>query len=619
MTFVVAKKTFGLIVYCLTCSLHAGAADPTAPQQGTLLKEPDTPSHIQKQRADRVYWGDTHLHTSNSIDVSALRGVGGPELAYRFARGEKVTAVSRPEVSLKRPLDFLMVADHAEYMGLIPLLLADAPVLSSDPIGRKWREKSQTGLKGFYSVLREVHHSMNWATQQQLLESPLILKSVWEKNNAIADKFNEPGYFTAFIGYEWSSLPAGENLHRVVLFRDDASRSNKLLPFSKFDSSDPEDLWSHLEKYEKDTGGRVMAIPHNGNASNGRMFSNQTFTGGQITKEYAETRMRWEPLYEVTQFKGDGETHPKLSPNDAFADFETRDHGGLAPNTPKKEWMLKHEYARSALQLGIQIENNIQANPFKFGMIGSTDAHTALSVTREDNFFHQFTQPQPTHPLNYRNSASGLTAVWATENTREALFDAMQRKEVYATSGSRILVRLFAGWNFSANDLVRPDFAELGYARGVPMGGELKSAPQGKAPTFIVNALRDPDNANLDRIQVVKGWLDTQDNSQEQIYDIACSGGRSIILYQCDRPVGTTVDVEDASYLNTIGDPMLSAHWVDPDFDPNHMAVYYVRVLEIPKPRWSAYNQKRFGIDIAAGVRMVIQDRAYTSPVWYTP
>jgi hypothetical protein len=392
-----------------------------------------------------------------------------------------------------------------------------------------------------------------------------------------------------------------------------------------------------MANYEAKTGGQVLALAHNGNLSNGLMFSEKTFTGKPIDRAYAETRMRWEPIFEVTQIKGDGEAHPILSPDDEFADFETWDKANIASSVAKEEWMLKHEYARSALQLGLKLEAKTGVNPFKFGMIGSTDAHTSVATTREDNYFGKFSQTEPA-PERYKHYvikslvddklstlsseevASGLAGVWARENTREAIFDAMMRKEVYATTGSRILVRVFAGWDFKADEVERPDFAKRGYANGVPMGGDLTKAPAGKAPAFMIRALRDPDNANLDRIQVIKGWLDKSGKMQERIYDVAVSDGRKIGADgRCKTPVGNTTDVSDASYTNTIGDPLLTAHWVDPDFNPKQRAVYYVRVLEIPKPRWSAYDQKRFGIKMPDNVPMTVQDRAYTSPIWYTP
>jgi hypothetical protein len=476
--------------------------------------------------------------------------------------------------------------------------------------------------------------SLDIATGEPRFRDPKIERTVWDRVVDIASRYNEPGAFTAFNGYEYTPAPNGNNLHRVVIFRDGPDRAKQVLPFGGFDSPDPEDLWAFMARYEEQTGGQVLAIPHNPNLSNGVMFA-ETINGRRMSRDYAERRARWEPLLEVTQMKGDSETHPILSPVDEFADFATWDKGNIAGN-PKEDGVLKYEYARSALRLGLGLEDGLGVNPFKFGMIGSSDTHTSMSTTREDNFFgklpHYEPSPERTNQMLLRNletgevmisswesAASGLAAVWAHENTREALFDAMARKEVYATSGSRITVRVFAGWDFEAGELERQDFAEQGYTRGVPMGGDLRNAPRGEAPKLMIRTLRDPDNANLDRIQVIKGWLDAEGETHELIYDVACSDDRRIRNRRCERPVGNTVDVADASYTNTIGDPMLTAFWEDPAFDPNLRAFYYVRVIEIPKPRWTAYDAKFFNVDMPSEVPMTVQDRAYTSPIWYTP
>jgi hypothetical protein len=379
----------------------------------------------------------------------------------------------------------------------------------------------------------------------------------------------------------------------------------------------------------------VIAFAHNGNWSNGAMFSLTKRNGRRIDAAYAETRARWEPIYEVTQIKGDGETHPLLSPNDEFADFGTWDRTNVGGTVAKTEDMLPYEYARNALRLGLQQEERLGANPFKFGLIGSTDSHTSLVTTREDNFFGKNPSSEPsadrwshvfmkgeqegTTVYNWETLASGLAAVWARENTREAVWDAFKRKEVYATTGSRIAVRVFGGWDFSADEVERQDFADRGYANGVPMGGDLTAAPSGKSPSFMIRALRDPDNANLDRIQIIKGWLDSRGETRELVYDVSCADGRSIVERRCATSVGSTVEVADASYTNTIGDPLLTAHWVDPDFDPSLRAFYYIRVLEIPKPSWQAYDAKYYRVDMSDEVPMTVQDRAYTSPIWYTP
>ena len=624
--------------FALSLTLSVGslgfAQEFTVQKDETAYNEPDYSPFVDQHYPNRVYWGDTHLHTSNSPDAGLIGNTLGPDMAYRFARGEEITSSTNLRVQLNKPLDFLVVADHSEYLGLSPMLRTGDPALLADPTGKRWYDMFNAGSDQAYAAFREVVQSV--VEGQLLIKNDDVMRTVWERNNATADEFNEPGQFTAFIGYEWSSLPGGKNLHRVVIFRDDSGRANQVVPFSSIDSPDAENLWTYLADYQAKTGGQVLAIAHNGNGSNGLMFSDQTLDGRPLDRAYAETRMRWEPLYEVTQIKGDGEAHPTLSPNDEFADFENWDKGNLDGSEKKEDWMLKYEYARSALQLGLQHENKLGVNPFKFGMIGSTDAHTTLATTREDNYFGKFslTEPAPERYKHYviqslvdeklstfssEEGASGLAAVWARENTRESIFDAMKRKEVYATTGSRILVRVFAGWDFEEDEVERPDFAERGYSGGVPMGGDLTSAPAGKAPSFMIRALRDPDNANLDRVQIIKGWLDSDGNTHERIYDVACADGREIQGRRCERPVGSTVDVEDASYTNTIGDPLLTAHWIDPEFDPGQPAVYYVRVLEIPKPRWSAYDQKRFGIKMPDDVPMTVQDRAYTSPIWYTP
>ena len=627
-------KSVGFAAALALVAAGAQAQEFTIQPDEAVYDEPDYSPYVDMHFPNRVFWGDTHHHTSNSPDAGLVGNILGPDAAFRFARGEEVTASSGSRVKLLRPLDFLVVSDHAEYMGLPVLLNTGDPALLADPYGKTMYERFRAGPEEAYGAFREL---LEGVTQgKKLLDNKEIERTVWHRFGATADDFNDPGRFTAFIGFEWSSIPQGNNLHRVVVFRDGAERAAQVLPFSLFDSEDPEDLWRYLAAYEEKTGGQILAIPHNGNWSNGTMFSVKTFKGAPIDRRYAETRSRWEPLYEVTQIKGDGEAHPVLSPEDEFADFENWDKGNATGTVAKEDWMLQYEYGRSALKLGLKHEAELGVNPYKFGLIGSPDTHTSIATTREDNYFGKFTATEPA-PDRYKHYviqsltddslstfsseevASGLAAVWARENSREALFDAMKRKEVYATTGSRILVRVFGGWNFTADELERPDFAERGYSGGVPMGGDLTNAPAGKAPSFLIRTLRDPDNANLDRVQVIKGWTDANGETHERIYDVACADGRALRERRCEKPVGNTVDVANATYTNTIGDPLLTAHWVDPDFDPNQRAFYYVRVIEIPKPRWTAYDQKRFGIKMPDDVPMIVQDRAYTSPIWYTP
>ena len=590
--------------------------------------------YVDRTFPDQVYFGDTHLHTTYSPDAGLVGTTLDPEQAYRFARGEEVTSNTGQRVRLIRPLDFLVITDHAEYIGLAPMIRESSPVLLADPYGKWLHERFNAGREGRFEAFQAILHDAATATSR--FSSPDATRSIWEGFVELAESYNEPGRFTAFTGFEWSSTPSGNNLHRVVVFRDGADKTNQVIPFSLFDSEDPEDLWKYLAGYEAKTGGNALAIPHNGNLSNGLMFADRTFTGKKLSREYAQTRMRWEPIIEVTQIKGDGEAHPLLSPEDEFANFENWDVGNIDGSAAKEDRMLQHEYARSALKLGLKLGEKIGANPYKFGLSAATDSHTALATSRESNYFGKYsaTEPSPErlrHEVipaddpslavySFQELASGLTGVWARENTRGAIFDAMERKEVYATTGTRITVRVFAGWDFEPDDVRRPDFIDQGYTRGVPMGGDLTSAQRGRAPTFMIRALRDLDGANLDRIQIVKGWLDGRKELHERVYDVAVSDGRSISADgRCRTQVGNTVDVASASYTNTIGDPLLAAHWGDPDFDPSEHAFYYVRVLEIPTPRWTTYDAAFFGIDLPNGVPATIQDRAYTSPIWYTP
>ena len=592
-----------------------------------------------------VYFGDTHLHTSYSMDAGAFGNRLDPDAAYRFAKGEEVTASSGIPAKLQRPLDFLVVADHSDNMGFFPDLLAGKEHLLSDAKGKDWYDRVNAGKGG------EVAIEIIKLFSQGELKAPLLYSTqseayhtAWDNTVNAAEDHNQPGKFTAFIGYEWTSLIRGGNMHRVVIYRDDAIKSKQMVPFTATPpegSINPRDLWKWMDRYETTTGGRVLAIAHNGNLANGIMFPvDAQFDGTTLDKEYVSTRIQREPLYEVTQIKGDGETHPYLSADDEFADYETWAFGNLDLSTLKTDDMLAAEYAREALKNGLKLEQTLGTNPYKFGLIGSTDSHTSLATANESNYFGKASNMEPNpHRLDATfiagsgesiydrdTVASGLAAVWASENTREAIFDAMERKETYATTGSRMKVRTFGGWNFTEADLTRNDFAEYAYARGVPMGGDLKAEKPAAnaAPQFLIQTVKDPDGANLDRVQVIKGWLDQDGKTHEVIYDIACAGERKIVPHssggqRCDSPVGSTVDVTQASYTNTIGAANLNGFWQDPKFDPKQSAFYYTRVLEIPTPRWTTYDAVRFDKPLPKDVPAEQQDRAYTSPIWYTP
>ena len=591
--------------------------------------------YINRSFPQRVFWGDTHLHTTYSPDAGMVGNFNlGPADAYKFARGEQVEANNGMQAKLVRPLDFLVVADHSEYQGLMPLLRGGDPELLKNEVGKRWYNWFKEGPEGQYKVFIEFGEDLG--NNKGRIPFDTIARSTWDLMTETADEYNDPGKFTAFIGYEWTSTPDGNNLHRVVIFKDGADKAGQVVPFSSFDSADPEDLWANLANYESKTGGRVLAIPHNSNLSNGLMFDTKTLKGKPLTRDYAETRKRFEPLHEMTQMKGDSETHPKLSPQDEFADYETWDKANLIGSAAQTDAMLPGNYARSALKRGMKLEADIGANPYKHSFIGSTDSHTSLATAGENNYFGKASliEPGPERWKHFliksqtddsltttatETAASGLAAVWATDNTRASLFEAMKRRETYATTGPRMTVRVFAGWDFTSEDVHKANFAEHGYANGVPMGGDLTKAPKGKAPSLLIRALRDPDNANLDRVLIVKGWLDKDGKMHERIYDDACADGRAIRKRRCAKPVGNTVDVANATWTNTIGDSLLFAHWTDPDFDPNQRAFYYVRVLEIPTPRWTAYDAKVFGVKMPKEVPMVHQERAYTSAIWYTP
>ncbi len=580
----------------------------------------------------RVLWGDTHLHTAVSVDAGTMCRVG-QEDAFRFARGEEIATTYGLRAKLSRPLDFLVISDHAEMYGLMPQLLSGDPEILATPIGRKWYDGLKSGDNDkVFATAMEIVASLS--TKDAPIKSEKAVRNAWQAYTALADKYNEPGRFSAIIGWEYTTM-GGNNLHRNVLFRGNSSVANRTLPYSQFDSQNPEDLWRYLEKFEKETGAEVLAIPHNGNLSNGRMFSVETFDGKPYSKELALLRARFEPIVEVTQIKGDSEAHPALSPTDEFADYEKWDKANLTGTEVKKPGMFQAEYAREALKTGLLLERKLGVNPFKFGMIGSTDAHTAMAAVEEENFFGKHSgvepgphrwehvvieSPDPKYTVKgWQQAAAGYAGVWATENTREAIFDAMKRKETYATTGPRIVVRFFGGWDFTAEDAESRLPAGVGYAKGVPMGGDLRKSESSKAPNFLVAALKDSYSGNLDRIQIVKGWLDADNKTHEKVYDVAWSGDRKVGADGKVPAVGNTVDVAKATWKNTIGSPELATTWTDPDFDAKKPAFYYARVIEIPTPRWTAYEAVRYGIKMPPEVPMTTQERAYTSPIWYSP
>ena len=608
-------------------------------------------------RHTEVYFGDTHLHTSYSPDAY-LQGnrSADPDTAYRFAKGLPVVhPYHRAKIQIGTPLDFLVVAEHAEYMGVIPKLFEGDPMILNTENGKRFKSYIDDGQ--FVRVFSEFIASVNTNQPFPDLNSETIRRSMWTEIIDAAERHNDPGKFTSFIGWEWSSTPNGANLHRVVFQREGGDIAKKYLPFSAVDSDKPEELWSWLDETSKATDVNFVAIPHNQNISKGLMFPLADSDGKPISKAYAESRMRWETVVETTQIKGDSETHPILSPTDEFADFETYDHvieaGGGAEeksmfgeaflgelSEKDREYIEKHskrvaqvgDYTRTALMRGMAIEARIGINPYKFGLIGSTDSHSGMSSYEEDNFWgkmaldsipeHTFDSTKivvPPKSYGIDMGAAGLAAVWAEENTREALFDAFKRKETYATTGPLLRVRFFGGWEFVKEEAYSSKLAEIGYKKGVPMGSELSKAPKGKAPSFLISAIKDPKHANLDRIQVIKGWVDKDGMPHEKIYDIALSDGRKVGKDGKVKPVGNTVDLKTATWTDTIGDAQLASVWTDPDFDPAVSAFYYVRVLQIPTPRHSLYDAVALNRPHPEEYPATIQERAYTSPIWYTP
>ena len=580
-------------------ALPAAAQDAGAPTADVLSKVYTGKSYSPYARRgfpERPLWGDSHLHTVLSMDAGAFGNRLSPSVAYRFARGEEVVSSTGQAVRLSRPLDWLVIADHSDAMGLAAGLIAGRPDVMKSEQGRRWSEGVQAG--GEAAVAAAIDLVTNFA--QNTIDLELLAayspgskgyKNLWEKVVADAEAFNDPGHFTALIGFEWSSLIKGNNMHRVVIMRDGAVRARQVVPFTMTapqGSPNPRDLWKYLATYEEKTGGEVLAIPHNGNLSNGIMFPLEAqFDGRAFDEDYITQRAKWEPLVEATQTKGDGEAHPFLSPDDEFADYETWDVGNLVLTEAKTNDMLAGEYVRSGLKRGLAIESTLGTNPYKFGLIGSTDSHNSLADAEEDNFFGKLPSGEPSPErmtktfaktdlgqiMDWQVVASGLAAVWATENTRESIFDAMQRKEIYGTTGPRMAVRLFGGWDYSEQDLNSRQPAFVGYKKGVPMGSDLRVMPDGAvAPSFMVFALRDPIGANLDRIQIIKGWLDASGATQEKVYDVAWSGDRKPGANGKLPAVGDTVDVANANWTNTIGASELGTVWTDPDFDPKQKA-----------------------------------------------
>ncbi len=626
-----------------TESAYAQEHIPTEAQASGLYPGKTYSPYAKRSFPSHVYWGDTHLHTGLSLDAGLFGNTIGPEDAWKFARGEEIISSTGLPVKLGRPLDWMVLTDHTDLMGFAVDLQNGDPFVLTDPKGKEWFDGFQQGGAAAGKAAFDLITNFSQGTLPEKFlngysSGATRYDGVWERIIDAAEEANEPGEFTAFIGFEWTSVPKGFNLHRNVILRDNAVQAIQVSPPTTqppTGDTDPLFLWKWLEDYEARTGGTAMALAHNGNLSNGWMFpTTDTYHGGKVDEEYVRLRAKWEPHYEITQIKGDGEAHPSLSPDDEFADYETWDVGNLDITELKEPEMLAGEYAREALKRGLALEAKFGVNPYKFGVGGATDSHTSLATAEEDNFFGKSVSVEPSpdrigHPFvasplgridGYQIVASGYTGVWSVENTRRAIFDAIKRKETYATTGPRMLLRFFGGWDFNEDDVRSRVPAFAGYEKGVPMGGDMRPIPEGAtAPSFMILALRDPIGANLDRVQIVKGWLDADGETHEKVYDVAWSGGREPDANGKLPPVGNTVDLEAATWTNDIGASELHAIWKDPEFDSAQRAFYYARVLEIPTPRWVVYDKLRFGIDLPKGAELVGQERAYSSPIWYTP
>jgi hypothetical protein len=607
---------------------RAEASTAAAAQKGLYLPDPNRP------HPTRVLWGDQHLHTGWSVDAGVAGATLTPEDAVRFARGEHVKSNTGQDAKLERPLDWVAVTDHSDGMGTIPELRGGNPEFMADPTVKRWHDMMGQGPTQAMAATVELVRAQATRKMPAVLKDEKWVVSAWQKTVDIMEKYNEPGKFTAFIAYEWTSNAlTGENLHRNIIFRDGSDKTRALSPLTTWESGDPATLWPWLANYEATTGGRVLAIPHNGNLSNGRMFEEKQYDGNPLTKEWVEARARWEVLLELYQYKGQGESHPRLSPEDEFANFELWDTGNLAGLT-KQPGMVNTEYWREALKSGMRLQAQFGTNPFKLGAAAGTDSHTGLTAPEEDNWWgklassepnpdrwnHLFSKEQSYVRKDWTLTAAGRMGVWATANTRAAIWDAMKRRETYATTGPRMTLRFFGGYGFTPADARADRIVPVGYARGVPMGGDLKTARPGQVPEFLIAAMKDPLDANLDRVQVVKGWVDGNGQTHEKIYEVAWSDPAKRKLVNGKLPpVGDTVDVKTATYKNSIGAAQLVGRFKDPNFDPSQRAFYYIRVLQIPTPRWTAYDAVKYKVTMAPEVPMKLQERAVSSPIWYNP
>jgi hypothetical protein len=626
------RSTFFVLFVFLMVSCKQEGKTSEMPAEAT---EDASAANIPVNPLKEAYFGDTHVHTGWSFDAGLDGAILTPDDAYRFALGEEITSNTGTKTRLKRPYDWFLISDHSDGMGVINEVIDGNPEMMESEILAGWNKAFASGEEAQMAAAKsEVVVLQSTGKLPEQAMDPKWMASAWNKTIDAAEKFNQPGTFTTFTAYEWTvNAGGGDNLHRNIIYKEGGDQARDILPLTTFETQEPKKLWAWMANYEAKTGDKLLAIPHNGNMSNGRMYEEQQFDGTPMTKEWAEIRAKYERLMELFQYKGQSEAHPYLSPTDEFANYELWDRGNLVlkPKTSKEMW--KYEYYREGLKSGMRIGQELGANPFMYGANSGTDTHTGISSLDESEFYGKFKTVEPNNterwdfPLlegnndiykGWEMAASGVMGVWAESNTREAIWEAMYNRETFSTTGSRLKMRFFAGFGLSETDMVK-GMAQAGYDNGVPMGSVLAGSADTTAPGFLIHVVKDPQGANLDRIQVIKGWVDANGETQEMIYEVAWAGDRTLDAKGKLPAIGNTVNMETAAYTNDIGETELSTYWSDPDFDPALPSFYYVRVLEIPTPRWTLFDKIRHNLDLPDNVPLVHQERGVTSPIWYTP
>ena len=626
------RSTFFVLFVFLMVSCKQEGKTSEMPAEAT---EDASAANIPVNPLKEAYFGDTHVHTGWSFDAGLDGAILTPDDAYRFALGEEITSNTGTKTRLKKPYDWFLISDHSDGMGVINEVIDGNPEMMESEILAGWNKAFASGEEARMAAAKsEVVVLQSTGKLPEQAMDPKWMASAWNKTIDAAEKFNQPGTFTTFTAYEWTvNAGGGDNLHRNIIYKEGGDQARDILPLTTFETQEPKKLWAWMANYEAKTGDKLLAIPHNGNMSNGRMYEEQQFDGTPMTKQWAEMRAKYERLMELFQYKGQSEAHPYLSPTDEFANYELWDRGNLVLKPKTSKEMLRYEYYREGLKSGMRIGQELGANPFMYGANSGTDTHTGISSLDESEFYGKFKTVEPNNterwdfPLlegnndiykGWEMAASGVMGVWAESNTREAIWEAMYNRETFSTTGSRLKMRFFGGFGLAENDMA-DGMAQAGYDKGVPMGSVLAGSADTTAPGFLIHVVKDPDGANLDRVQVIKGWVDANGETQEMIYEVAWAGDRAVDAKGKLPAIGNTVNMETAAYTNDIGETELSTYWSDPDFDPALPSFYYVRVLEIPTPRWTLFDKIRHNLDLPDNVPLVHQERGVTSPIWYTP